>query len=168
MSRSTEHFVGRLISEPGRAGAKFIHSLARAFLSADTSSDHRLSEREFIAAVPEQMKAHRSSEELHQLFVVVDADGDGSVSIDEYFMWTLTFLKTSCGSGLEDVFRRYSSSADGSWSVLELAAAAEDIGFGSVADELFVELDSTNSGAIQHLEVLRHIQSGGISRVGAS
>ena len=90
------------------------------------------------------------------------------VSIDEYFMWTLTFLKTSCGSGLEDVFRRYSSSADGSWSVLELAAAAEDIGFGSVADELFVELDSTNSGAIQHLEVLRHIQSGGISRVGAS
>ena len=88
-------------------GAKLVRDVAQAFLVSDVNKNHRLSFEEFLRAVPAAMKSMKSEADLRKLFNTVDADGNGSVSIDEFFIWTLSFMKTTKGSGIEEVFRRY-------------------------------------------------------------
>ena len=118
-------------------GAKLVRDVAQAFMSADINANHRLSEDEFLRAIPAAMKAVRSETELHKLFTHVDADGNGAISIDEFFIWTLNFMKSTKGSGIEEVFRRYDANKHGILNALQFARAAEDIGFGEVANTGF-------------------------------
>jgi Ca2+-binding EF-hand superfamily protein len=134
----------------GPKGPKLMREIAHAFLTADKNHDHRLDYEEFLSAVPAAMKAQRSDDVLRQLFRLVDADETESISLDEFFVWTLSFLKSSKGSGLDEVFRKYDRAREpiGNLNALEFAAAAEDVGFGEVANELFLEFDVNQSGCV--------------------
>ena len=145
-------------------GAKLVRDVAQAFLVSDVNKNHRLSFEEFLRAVPAAMKSMKSEADLRKLFNTVDADGNGSVSIDEFFIWTLSFMKTTKGSGIEEVFRRYDPEKHGILNALEFSHAAEDIGFGEVANDLFIEFDTDNTGTVSHTEVLEIVKLHGISR----
>jgi Ca2+-binding EF-hand superfamily protein len=144
-------------------GAKLVRDVAQSFMNSDASGDHRLTFDEFERAVPAQMR-NRSKTELRRLFDQVDADGNGFVSIDEFFIWTLNFMKSAQGSGLDDVFRRYDQRGSGTLNMAEFATAAADIGFGELANDLFVEFDPENTGTIKQGDILNTVKSGRISR----
>jgi len=143
---------------------KVMQEVARAFLQADKDGDWRLLFDEFLLVVPAALRAKCSTDELRDLFSVVDSDGNGSVSIDEFYVWTLSFLKTSKGSGLDDVFLRYDKRRIGALNAIEFARAAEDVGFGEYANDLFLEFDPDNNGSVHHEDVIEIIRAQGVSR----
>ena len=137
-----------------------VRDLARSFAGADTDGNHRLSFDEFLNAVPAEMRTNKSTTQLQQMFANVDADGSGTVSIDEFFIWTLSFARTSHGSGLEEAFLKYDKHGLGSLDPFEFTMAAEEIGFGDVATELFEEFDPKNNGVVHHQDVVKHLKRG--------
>ena len=90
-----------------------------------------------------------------------------ALQLDEFFLWTLGFVEQQTGTGLEDFFRRYDSSKEGILDAREFAMAAEDLGFGSAAHELFIELDPDESGGVTYHELVDYLKQSSRGRVGS-
>lgn len=144
--------------------AKLSRDVAKAFFEADLTGEHKLSCEEFITVVPAAMKTRATPEDLQKLFESVDYDGNGFISIDEFFIWTLSFMRTTKGSGLDEVFLRYDKKGLGELNASDFARACEDIGFGDLANDFFIELDPENKGVIAPGSVLGQIKSRRVSR----
>jgi hypothetical protein len=55
------------------------------FATADKNSDGKLDKAEWLASVPEQMKANVTDDQLGQMWSArIDADGDGFITKDQY------------------------------------------------------------------------------------
>lgn len=123
--------------------ARIVHTSAAAFLAADDNGDQKLTFTEFCNAIPEAHRASYSDETLLELFQMADADRSGSVSPDEFFFFTLSWVSKFSGfsTGLEALFSRYDSSGDGALNMLEFVACVKDLGFGHLGHRIFCELD---------------------------
>lgn len=74
-------------------------------------------------------------------------------------------MGSASGSGLDEAFGKYDNDGSGMLTALEFCRACEDIGFGELANELFMEFDPENNGNISPATVLGMIKSSrGISR----
>ena len=69
------------------------------------------------------------------------------------FRYTLQVANASMNCGLQTVFRRYDKSGEGYLDASEFTRACEDMGFGAIAHELFLEFDDDLSGFISYGEV---------------
>ena len=134
-------------------GITLSRDAAMAFYTGDKNGDMSLDWDEFVSIVPQLLKEEASMNELRHLFESIDIDNNKSITMDEFFIWTLTFIQQQTGSGIEAVFRRYDKNHEGSLDAREFAMAAEDMGFGDVAHELFLELDPDGSGSVTHSEL---------------
>ena len=136
---------------------RVIRESSLAFLEADTNHDEQLSWDEFLKAVAMPPDAPEAEvERLREVFDAADIDGSGFLSRDEYFLWSLTIAAEFNGRcGLESIFEKYDQSGDGLLDAAEFAAAIEDIGFGDVAHDLFIELDSDESGSVSYQEMIQ-------------
>ena len=76
-------------------------------------------------------------------------------------LWTLSVLEKQTGSGIEAVLRRFDSSGEGVLDASEFALACEDLGFGGVSQDLFMELDPGNSGYIASNAIVDAIRGRG-------
>ena len=128
---------------------------AAAFLEADVDGNKKLSFEEFSNVVPQNVQATCSTEQLREIFETVDTDGSGDISMDEFFFWTLSVAATRGGDGIEAIFRRYDKTGEGVLDAAEFSRAVEDMGFGSVGHELFLELDKDGSGSVSYAEVVK-------------
>lgn len=147
-----------------KSGLDLSRDAAAAFFEADVDGDQKVSFSEFTAKmVPTRMIASTSQEDLRQLFKSVDTDGSGFISLDEFFLWTLKFAQEETGSGIEAVFRRYDKTGEGVLDASEFARAAEELGFGAVAHEVFMELDPDGSGSISHHEMMARLKNQPVS-----
>lgn len=140
-----------------------------AFLEADANGDGVLDFHEFKGAI--KRLRHRGggtdldsdAYEMRRLFDSIDFDKNGTIEMDEYFLWTLE-VASAQGCGLELVFRKFDRSGEGVLDANEFALAVEELGFSATfAHDLFVDLDSDNSGAISYGELGQTIKA----RVGA-
>ena len=101
-----------------------IRNSAMAFIAADLNSDSRLDFNEFLKVIPENTREQHGSADLHELFRQADADGNGSISKDEFFFWSLEWsMCYSAGRCIDAVFKRASCALDPS-TLFELSAAA--------------------------------------------
>ena len=137
---------------------------AAAFFAADIDGNKSLDFDEFIEIVPDAMKKDLNNAQLKELFDSVDTDGSGDISMDEFFLWTLSIVEQHTGTGLESVFRRYDLDGEGLLNAAEFALACEDLGFGAMAQDLFFELDHDDSGTISADELFGVLRSRGTSR----
>ena len=96
---------------------------------------------EFVAVIPVEQRQGFSEEQLREIFDSVDFNGSGDISMDEYFLWTLSIAAEKNSTGLEDIFKKYDKSGEGTLDAIEFARACEDMGFGAWGHDLFLELD---------------------------
>ena len=111
---------------------------AAAFFEADVNGNEQLDFDEFAQAVPAELKASMSIDQITELFRSADTDGSGSISMDEFFLWTMSVVCHHTGTGIEAIFRSYDSTGEGLLDPAEFAAACEDLGFGAMAQDLCV------------------------------
>ena len=147
----------RRLMAPSSQLSEFISREASvAFLSANVDGDDRLSFDEFRALIPSS--EGMDEEGLQRMFSAVDTDQSGDISMNEYFIWAL-HKASSSGYGLGTAFRLYDSSGDGQVDLWEFAQACEDFGFGTLAHELFLELDGDADGTISYHEMTSMLES---------
>ena len=106
---------------------------ALRFAEADENGDNALSWSEFLLMQPPPVRDKHGDEEIRSWFEEIDADGDGSVSINEYFTWTLSKALHNGDSGLRAVFMEYDKDGTGCLDAREFQRIADDIGFGAAA-----------------------------------
>ena len=75
------------------------------FIEADQSGDDKLCFEEFVLMLPKRTQL-QPSENLRQWFDLADVNNDGSISMNEFFVWSLGATIREAGSGIEAAFRR--------------------------------------------------------------
>ena len=104
----------------------------------------------------------QSEEEVRRWFHAADADGNGEVSINEFFVFSLTREATRTkGSGqdcIRAIFQQYDVDGTGHLDKAEFRKVAEDLGFGAMADVIFDDLDDDASGFVHYDEVINKIK----------
>ena len=89
-----------------------------------------------------------------------DTDGDGTLSVDEFFNFSLSNASTVTGTeALQTAFRKYDTDASGYLDALEFANACTELGFGSMAHAIFESLDRDQSGTVAYDELLASLTS---------
>ena len=111
--------------------------------------------------MPSTVRRKVSSDLFGKWFRASDfAQADGRICVTGFFKWTMTkeSMQGRITSSLEHVFDRYDGNASGFLDSAEFDALAEDLGFGAVGVELFMNLDMDKSGMINYHELLSSLQ----------
>lgn len=120
---------------------------ASRFAESDQNGDMQLEWEEFLAMQPKHVRAANSLDEIKSWFKAADLNGNGTVSINEFFSWTLAKQIGGGGEGLQGLFAAYDKDGTGYLDANEFQKVADDLGFGAGAYEIFQDLDQDNSGA---------------------
>lgn len=138
---------------------------ALRFAEADVDCDGKLSFPEFLSAQPQILRDKYGDDEIREWFAAADTDGNGNVSLNEWFFWSMSkaAARNSRGSTAQEsmraVFRAHDRNATGTLDAAEFQAVCDELGFGGFADEIFADLDRDRSGFIQYSEVIERVTS---------
>ena len=79
------------------------------------------------------MLASRSEDDLRVWFAAADVDGDGKLSVSEFFMWSLSNAVTLYGSkAILELFQKHDKELMGSLDILAFKRLSKELGFGAV------------------------------------
>ena len=110
---------------------------------------------QFLAMQPASLRARYSTEQIRQWFREADLDGNGVLSVNEFFRYSLANAIHKYGAdALNAVFREYDTNRTGTLDGAEFAALAAKLGFGTVAHNIFRDLDINGTGALSYSEVI--------------
>lgn len=148
--------IGGRRDSTAKAPAPAQDSTDSVFAAFDTDGNARLDFEEFVAMQPACLHDMYSEDDMRAWYDEADDNGDGTLSINEFFQWSLT--KSSAGGGgaaiLEAAFKKYDPNGSGSLDIDEFKQMARDMGFGYMANEAFAVLDDDSSGYITFKELL--------------
>lgn len=137
-----------------------MESDSRRFAEGDRNADQLLSFDEFIAMLPPGVRKRFGIIQLRSWFDEADVDNSGSLSVGEYFKWTLrNAVETHGYDVLRTIFQRYDRDGSGSVTLREFQTACDDIGFGFAAMSIFRMLDPDRSGSIEYSELTQSLES---------
>ena len=105
----------------------------------DKDNSGELDLNEFLQMQPAAVRSKHSEEEIKAWFAQIDIDGDNSISINEYFTWSLSKALSNGDSGLRAVFQDYDKDGTGYLDEREFQKICDDIGFGAAAHDIFME-----------------------------
>ena len=135
---------------------------ALRFAEADANSNMQLDFDEFLEMQPKRIRMMYPEETIREWFHAADVDGDGCVSVDEFFMWTLGRQSLKGLDSLRGVFNAYDRDATGYLDASEFHSMCVDMGFGAAANEIFELLDHDETGFISYNEIIVHLQQQGV------
>lgn len=146
---------------------KEVKQSAYQFAEGDLDGNSSLSFEEFIAYLPSHIRSGRSPQQLRELFESADSNGDGVLTVSEFFMLALCNAATKFGAeALASVFAANgpATSTSSTKSLHKAAAAAEgldlfqleavckDLGFGAHSQEIFRAL-SQSDGKVRYSDI---------------
>ena len=147
-----------------------VNHLARRFADADKDGNRALDFSEWARGVlPKPMCAQFTESTLRAWFKSADLDGDGRLSVEEYFIFALSFACDKLGvDAVVRLFQRYDPDRSGCLDLFEWQRACEDAGFGSTAHSIFRSLDPDFSGTVDYRELGKVLKatSGATGQVG--
>jgi Ca2+-binding EF-hand superfamily protein len=108
---------------------------------------------------PLRILEHHTREEIRQWYDDADESGDGKLTVNEFFEWSLHKSKVGGAAVLEQVFRKYDADGGSSLNADEFKRMATDLGFGHAAAEVFAVLDYDRSGSISFKEMLASLKT---------
>ena len=116
------------------AGHDLLRAAALAFAEADTDGDQTISMSEFRHLLPSTLRSTGglgsgtltpSDAALYELFEMADSDRSGSISISEFFFWSMACATDHAGVSLRSAFEAFDSSGDGKLNLQEVRAPRE-------------------------------------------
>ena len=76
---------------------------------------------------PRAIREQYSTDEIRTWFQQADSDGNGSLSVNEFFRWSMANISSHFGdSALRVAFSHYDKDGTGSLDALEFAAACNE------------------------------------------
>ena len=123
------------------------------FSEADTNHDNELDFDEYEQGLPENIKRNHSAAQIREWFDLVDKDGSGRITMDEFFLWSLGAASVHSGKTIKNIFMKYDTDGSGSVDRYEFTRAAQEVGFGDTAAELFEVFDTGGDGSIDYIEL---------------
>ena len=154
--RFTHHLIANMLPDAQSRAVEnevLMRKHAISFKALDKDGDDAITFEEFLAAMPARILDMRSVAEIRSWFDIIDADSSGAVTMDEFFRWSLSATSLSSGSGILHTFERYDEDRSGVLTEREFCKAAEEMGYGKNASELF-EAFPTSNGTLNYLELL--------------
>lgn len=129
---------------------------ALRFAEADVDGNLDLSFEEFVEMQPQKVREQHGVETLRGWFEAADTDNSGTVSINEFLIWSLAKEQTRTGddSGLRALFSVYDKDGSGTVDCREFQNICDEIGFGTAAAQIFGDLDKDGSGVLNYHELL--------------
>ena len=158
-AEETQRFIaGLAMEDEGRRRRKLAGKLrwdmkkaSCRFAEFDRDGNQHLDFEEFYAMLPSTVHASFTDADVRWWFNSADTDGDGSISVNEFFLWSLHNAQEKWGSNaLEAAFVKYDGDGTGHLDALEFARAAEDVGFGAVANEIFEGLENKSTRTVSY------------------
>lgn len=111
---------------------------AAEFDQADLDGDHEIEYEEFCLMMPRTRGGtQQSDEDLRVWWEMLDTNGDGVITKDEFFIYALASSSRKTGSGVVGMFQKFDANRSGKLDEIEFTHAVEEMGFGDVATELF-------------------------------
>ena len=84
------------------------------FAEYDQDGDQKLDFEEFYAMQPQRLKDRYTVDEVRVMFNKADANSDGTLSINEFFMWTMSNNVAQFGaSALKEMLTKYDGNGSG-------------------------------------------------------
>lgn len=128
---------------------------SRSFAEVDHDGDQKLDFEEFLSMQPDKILHDFGVNVIREWFDQADLDGDGTLSVNEFFQFALSNASQEHGSeSIRYVFEKYDRDHKGHLDAIEWQQVCKDLGFGSVASEIFEALDEDGSGTISYDELI--------------
>ncbi|XP_075517781.1 putative calcium-binding protein CML35 [Primulina tabacum] len=102
--------------------------LKQAFEMIDRGREGKVKKEQLVALLSRLGAEPPSDEELDMMLSEVDRDGDGCISLEEFYAIGSAFAKPACDLELREVFAFFDSDGDGQISAEELYKVFEIIG----------------------------------------
>ena len=133
----------------------------RRFAEHDLDGSKELDFDEFYCMLPYSLREERSVSELRQCFSDADSNGNGTLSINEFWLWSMSTAGQTHGvKTLEDLLRRYDTDKTGVLNELQFERMCMETGFASGADDMFKQLCGKRAGKLNHSELAEAIIKG--------
>ncbi|XP_073052236.1 probable calcium-binding protein CML35 [Primulina eburnea] len=102
--------------------------LKQAFEMIDRGREGKVKKEQLVALLSRLGAEPPSDEELNMMLSEVDKDGDGCISLEEFYAIGSAFAKPACDWELREVFAFFDSDGDGKISAEELYKVFEILG----------------------------------------
>ena len=139
-------------------GRKVMRDNLLEFQKADVDNDGELDFDEFSQMMFNLTGTEWTYSQLQSWFEAMDTDGDGHISQDEFFYYSLRDAQQHSSMNLNDTFASLDSDGSGFINYQEFQRGCRSFGFGEISHELFEQLDVNNSGSIAYQELVIEMQ----------
>ena len=136
------------------------HAAAARFAEVDTDNDFRIDFDQFCCMQPTKVCNAHSHTEIRSWFMEMDGSSNGSLSVTEYFKWTIAKISLRLGTqSVLSFFSMFDTDSTGYLDSFEFQRVTDALGFGAAGHHLFLAFDSDYSGYIDYSELLNAFSS---------
>ena len=130
---------------------------AQNWAEYDLDGNQELEFDEFYAMQPSRIREKFGMDAIRKWFDVADSNGNGKLSVNEYFAWSLrnAMQVEDASMGLAVAFKKYDHDGTGELDATEFTSVCHDLGFGLMANQIFSSVDKDGSGTISYKELLQ-------------